>query len=280
MALTTADILQLPVPDQSVALHRKGGYRKYPINLADERNNEPLVDIATYDLAGQSYYSHPNAATGGAIPQVDPTVHVRKGIAERLAKINNALRTSKDIAVLFGGSVELYIEEGLRSQYTQRVLYYDIFPRLIRDQLSDMSEREVLERRDSMIARPSETEVSPSPHSTGAAVDISMRYAQTVKTYVPGCEVFMGNDDADMGDRVRPDFFEQADVSDDKGQLARRNRRLLYWIMSGALCDKDSGLCVNPTEWWHWSYGDQMWGAITDAPYAFYGAAKEVDTPS
>jgi len=276
MTLSVANVLQRPVPSQSVALSRKNGYREYPLRLDDERNNEPLVNIAAYDLAGQSYYSRPNAATGDAIPQVDPTVYVREGLVKRLAVINDTLRTSKEVAALFDGNVELYVEEGLRSWSTQSLLYNEVFPRLIRVQSPDLSEREVLERRDSMIARPSEAEASPSPHATGAAVDISMRYVQIVKSYVPGCEVFMGNDDADMSHTVRPDFFESP-LSGTKQKLAQRNRRLFYWMMKGALCNEESGLCVNPTEWWHWSYGDQMWSATTSAPFAFYGSVKHLN---
>jgi len=274
MTLTVVDMLQRPIPDQGAALERKSEYRKYPLDLNDPRNSEPLVDIAAYNLAGQSYYSRPNAATGIAIPQVDPVVRVRRGIAEKLTMINEALRASKDIRQLFGADIELYVEEGVRSSYTQRMLYDVVFPRLIRAQFPAISEDELLARRANMIARPSGTKTSPSPHSTGAAIDISLRYAQATRAYVPNCEVFMGNEDADMDDIVRPDFFEQTNELDDKYQLAQRNRRLFYWIMKGKLCAEDSGLCVNPTEWWHWSYGDQMWATITAAPFAFYGSAE------
>jgi D-alanyl-D-alanine dipeptidase len=28
---------------------------------------------------------------------------------------------------------------------------------------------------------------------------------------------------------------------------------------------------VLPTEWWHWSYGDQHWAAAAGEPVAHYG---------
>ena len=34
------------------------------------------------------------------------------------------------------------------------------------------------------------------------------------------------------------------------------------------------GFTVNPTEWWHWSHGDQAWAAHTGASTARYGPAR------
>jgi len=43
------------------------------------------------------------------------------------------------------------------------------------------------------------------------------------------------------------------------------NRRLLCHAMT------EEGFAPNPTEWWHYSYGDQMWAALTKNSEAFYG---------
>jgi D-alanyl-D-alanine dipeptidase len=275
MAFSIDDLALRPIPDQSLPLGRKKGYREIPADLSSSYHHEPLVDVSTYGIAGQSYYSRPNAALDVGAAQVSPVVYVRKGTAEKLAAINDSLRSSEEAARIFGGSVELYIEEGLRSQRIQRLLYEDLFPGLIRTQLPHLSEQEVLSRRDSLIAAPSDTETSPSPHATGAAIDVSLRYQRATKSFVLGSEVFMGHDDADMGDTTTPDFFERTRSSTAKHALAQRNRRLFYWIMKGSLTGEDSGFCVNPTEWWHWSYGDQLWAAVTGAPAALYGLAKE-----
>ena len=81
----------------------------------------------------------------------------------------------------------------------------------------------------------------------------------------------MGHKEVDMSSVARPDAFERKNIQTDKAKLAQRNRRIFYWIMRGALCDEMSSLIVNPTEWWHWSYGDQMWAALTHVPTAVYG---------
>ena len=43
-------------------------------------------------------------------------------------------------------------------------------------------------------------------------------------------------------------------------QEARANRRLLHWLMT------QEGFAGHPDEWWHFSWGDQLWAALTDAP--------------
>ncbi len=275
-----ASLLDRPVPDQTQALLRKQGYRKYELRLDDERNQEPLVDAGAYGITGQSYYSHTNAATVEPISEVSQTVLIRKTIAQRLALINDALKASEAVSALLGSPVELFIEEGLRSRQTQTMLYSDVFPRLIRTQFPGLSQQEVLKRRDNMIAQPSKTQSSPSPHATGAAIDISLRYKQNSKLFVPNSDIFMGHHDADLGNTARPDFYEQRDTPDDKERLARRNRRLFYWIMRGTIFGTESGFSVNPSEWWHWSYGDQMWATLTEAPFAFYGNADDTKNGS
>ncbi|HUB93708.1 MAG TPA: M15 family metallopeptidase [Verrucomicrobiae bacterium] len=270
-----ADVLAVPVPSQDEAFMRKQGYREYALSGNDPHQQEPLVAIAEYGIAGQSYYSRPNSATGEPVTDVNPAVLVRRTIAERLAKINDAVQHSGLLVELFEGEVELYVDEGVRSQRVQRHLYNDVFPRLIREQFPEMADEQVFERRDQMIARPIASSSSPSPHATGAAVDLKLRYTQSNKLFVPNTEVFMGHLDADMSDTTRPDAFEHSGLHGDKIELARRNRRIFYGVMRGALNASSSGFVVNPTEWWHWSYGDQLWAALTKAPAAFYGVAKE-----
>jgi zinc D-Ala-D-Ala dipeptidase len=261
-------ILTQPIPLQVRPKRLKQGYRTYPLLASGPHANEPLVDIAQYGIAGQSYYSRPNSATGDPVPGVERQILVRRSLAERLAAINYALQTSDDTTKLFGRPVELYVNEGYRSLDLQRKLYDDVFPALIRRQNPDMAEKDVLKRRDELIASPEGD--SPSPHSTGAAVDLCLRYAHPDLCYVPRAQVPMGRDKMSTGGTADPDYFEHH-----KGnKQVQQNRRIFYWVMRGALLHDDSGLAVNPTEWWHWSYGDQLWAALTEAPCAFFAASN------
>ena len=64
-------------------------------------------------------------------------------------------------------------------------------------------------------------------------------------------------------------FEAQLFLTRDEAEEARANRRLLHWLMT------EEGFAGHPDEWWHFSWGDQMWAALTGAPHAHYGAAAE-----
>lgn len=273
MTPSLSDLLLQPIPDLSQARGTKVGYRDHPLLTIGTHDGEPLVAIEEYGIAGQSYYSRPNGATTDPVPGVEPTIYVRKSIAEKLERINFELQKSPEIEKLFGRKVELYVDEGYRSPGLQEKLYNDVFPYLIRQQHPDWTEKQVFARRDELSAKPPE-KGTPPPHATGAAIDVRLRYQDAELAYVPGCEVDMGHGDADVSDTANPDFFEPLKSMTMSDRTAQKNRRIFYWVMRGGLLGDDSGFVVNPTEWWHWSYGDQMWARLTQAPGAFYGLAS------
>lgn len=267
------EVLQQPIPDFRDARRTKHGYREHPFLAIGSHNDEPLVTIDSYGLSGQSYYSRPNNLTDDPIPGIEPTVYVRKSIAEKLSAINYELQKSPVIEELFGRKVELYINEGYRSPELQKKLYDEVFPYILRQQHPEWSVEQVNKRRDELSARPPK-KGAPSPHATGAAIDLNVRYLSQDSGYVAGTEVNMGESVTSRHGMADPDYFEHHAVASDEDREAQRNRRIFYWTMRGALNGDDSGFVVNPTEWWHWSYGDQMWARLNQAPEAFYGLAE------
>jgi D-alanyl-D-alanine dipeptidase len=266
------DILQRPIPDLTELRRNKKGYRSYPI-LFGKHNDEPLVDIVEYGLAGQGYYSRHNRATIDPLPKVSEPVLVRLSVAQKLADINYELQISETVSKLFDGKVEVYLDEGYRSTEVQQQLYDEYFPQLLRKQYPNMSEHEIAAKRDTFIAAPS-TSGSPAPHATGAAVDIKLRYCQEDSGYTAKGFVDMGQRDGKLSAIIQPDYFEHIGGLTKEQMKLQRNRRAFYWIMRGAMLDDDSGFECNPNEWWHWSYGDQLWAQLRDAPCAFYGAVE------
>src|SRR5688572_6841877 len=101
-----------PIPDMSALRERKKGYGAVPINSSSPHFAEPTVAIAAYGLAGQAYYSRPNATTGDAVPGVQEALFLRKSVAETLMTINAAL-SQLAITQFFGNEVELYVEDAL-----------------------------------------------------------------------------------------------------------------------------------------------------------------------
>jgi D-alanyl-D-alanine dipeptidase len=88
--------------------------------------------------------------------------------------------------------------------------------------------------------------------------------------WIDGEALWMGSlfDDAtalaarDRFESLAPDNFSFSD------QEAQANRRLLHWLMT------EEGFAGHPEEWWHFSWGDQLWAALTHAPAAHYGLAS------
>jgi zinc D-Ala-D-Ala dipeptidase len=89
-------------------------------------------------------------------------------------------------------------------------------------------------------AIPSDDPATPPPHSTGAAVDLTI--ADNA-----GQEWDMGSPIDENSPRSQPDFFAAT-----QPQLHAR-REILY------LCMSKAGFARHPHEWWHFSLGDQMW---------------------
>src|ERR1019366_4223058 len=129
------------------------------------------------------------------------------------------------------------------------------------------------ERRKDMIAIPSTDPNRPSPHATGGALDIGLRFKQSTPMFVEGSYVPMGHVDGDTSERINPDFFEQNAPENEVDRLAQRNRRAYYAIMIGSAFGIDTGFVNNPTEWWHWGKGDQLSAKVSDES-AYYSFAN------
>jgi D-alanyl-D-alanine dipeptidase len=93
-------------------------------------------------------------------------------------------------------------------------------------------------------------------------VDLTLRWKG-------GEQIWMGSLFDDVTALAHRDRFENLDAQNFSfsDQEAQANRRLLHWLMA------EEGFAGHPDEWWHFSWGDQMWAALTGAPAAHYGLA-------
>lgn len=267
------EALLQPVPNMDELRERKKGYNELPIDTTHPKFSEPVVDIADYGIAGQGYYSRPNAATGEAVPSAPTNLYLRKSVAETLATINTALQNPV-LTEFFGGEVELYVEDALRPVSIQTRLHDELIPALLRKNHPDMSDDEVTERLKDIIAVPSADPNKPSPHATGGALDIILRYKQPNNGYVEGTNVHVGHTDGETGARINPDYFEQNEPQTEEDRIAQRNRRAYYAIMTGSAFGAATGLVNNPTEWWHWGMGDQLSAKVSGESAAYYSLAE------
>ena len=264
-----------PIPDSSESYSRKQGYREHPIVPTPEFENEPLVTLSEYGIAGQSYYSRSNPVTGEALPFVDKQIFLRKSIAQTLQILNEKIDNPM-ITAFFDGEVELYVEEGVRERVVQKQIRENEFPALLRKNHPELSDEEIEKRVSDLFATPSTDNTSPSPHETGAAFDIVLRYKQADKGYVPDAKIELGHTDGQTDQSVTPDYFEHISLSDLEAVRTRNYRRAFYNIMTGAAFNLQTGFVVNPTEFWHWSRHDQLAAKVSGQPAALYGAANKV----
>jgi D-alanyl-D-alanine dipeptidase len=114
-------------------------------------------------------------------------------------------------------------------------------------------------------APPSSDPATPPPHSTGAAVDLTLALAT-------GEPLAMGGEIDAIGSVSEPDCYAAQAAADPAGDAAlwHRRRCLLQAVMATA------GFARHPNEWWHFSHGDQLWAWLQHEPVAHYGRVDAV----
>lgn len=100
---------------------------------------------------------------------------------------------------------------------------------------------------DSLWARPSVPPNPPPPHSTGSAVDLTVCDED-------GKEIDMGSEIDEVSERSLPNYYKDKD--DNLSKCYHLNRDLLR------LCMEEVGFFRLSHEWWHFSYGDQVWSVF------------------
>jgi zinc D-Ala-D-Ala dipeptidase len=116
-------------------------------------------------------------------------------------------------------------------------------------ELSQHQLQEIWEEVYKIWAEPSLDEKTPPPHSTGAAVDVTL-------VDDTGTIVDMGSPIDEMSERSLPLYF--ASATDVQEQQYHVHRQLLCDVMEEAEFKR------NPREWWHFSIGDQMWAWLSN----------------
>jgi len=170
-------------------------------------------------------------ADGGA------TLVVRTGVLGRLLAAADSLPNG----------MVLTIVEGYRDPARQLALWNEQY-RVVSRQYPNQSQPEIRRITRLRVAEPSEL---GSGHQTGGAVDVSLSDNRGVAL--------------DMGTAMHQFTRLTATKSSPLHHAARAHRRVLLKAMT------EAGFCNFPAEWWHFSYGDQLWAAYSREPKAVYG---------
>jgi D-alanyl-D-alanine dipeptidase len=249
-----APLRDRPIPDLAPLREQKQGYRRWAIDSLDERASDPLLSLADFGVKGRNYYAHNRnppywRAADGAVD----ALHARHGVGALLAAVNNRLAAA---------GLRLHVYDAWRPRAVQAYFFEVWLPAQLRVRRPDLTGAAFDAEIERYWARPTTDPAAPAPHATGAAVDLTV-------VWEDGEPLFMGSLFDDASAISHTDHYEtavHAEISF-SAEEARANRRLLYWVM------REAGFANHPDEWWHYSWGDQMWARLTGAPAALYGLA-------
>ncbi len=228
--------------------------------VAIQECGEPLVPIPLRLFAVET--PHPYIKCGADYEGKSP-YYLRQGVLDRLIQAQDRLQQLHP-----GWQIQIF--DAYRPVEVQQYMVDYTFKQTVAtrgldlEQLSSAETEQIWQDVYQIWAIPSFDLETPPPHSTGAAIDITLVDDR-------GANIEMGSPIDEMSPRSQPEHF--ANSSDPMAQEYHRQRQLLCQIMNYA------GFCRHPEEWWHFSIGDQLWAWLnshSDPHYsipAYYGRA-------
>jgi D-alanyl-D-alanine dipeptidase len=230
-----------------------------PIPIRD--HSEPLEDLPPMLLRLEP---HPYQALGAPYGAGGSPFRLRRGVIERLLAAQADLQRRNP-------SLQLAIFDAWRPLEVQRFM--------VRHALEDECRQrglnpdhpcaeleEVRLQVGRFWAPPSDDPTTPPPHSTGAAVDLTLADGDDRP-------LAMGGEIDALGPVSEPDHYAARAKEQPRSEAALwHGRRLLLRD-----CLADAGFAQHPHEWWHFSHGDQLWAWRTGAGAARYGRCSDDD---
>lgn len=203
-------------------------------------SGDPLVNLTDFDfLLEQSYYKRGFSK--------DSRIYIRKTIAEKLEHIQKKL-----------GNYKFKIWDGWRSREVQHNIYMNHWQKL-KNEHPDWKEEKLKEEVGKFVTVATDPHRIPI-HSTGGSTDLTL-------TDSLGNELDMGTSFDHFGPEAASLFYEINDIDD----RVRSNRKLLRDAMVA------EEFRIDDDEWWHFDYGNQLWAAALNKPYAIYGECSPSD---
>ncbi len=199
-----------------------------------KESNEPLVDLESYGFLLEPMYFKQGLSG-------KKTMYLRKGVADKLATIQGAL-----------GGYKFKIWDGYRSRKVQNNIYRQFWNELKKTHL-DWDDQKLAAQVSIFVTKPDDLKRIP-PHATGGAVDLTLVDKN-------GHELKMGTGFDYFGPEAAPSYF-----GGKNGNKEISNNRK---ILREALLQQDFRQDEN--EWWHYDYGNQLWAAKLNKPFAIYG---------
>lgn len=149
--------------------------------------------------------------------------------------------------------------DGYRTLATQKAVYQDYWDRLVKENPS-WDDEKLRAQVEIFVAPASYDKTMPSPHNTGATVDLTLVDGD-------GAEIDMGTEFDEFREASYSDHFAGASAGSEEEKW-HANRLLLRDAMAKA------GFTNYHDEWWHFSYGTQEWAEQTGADKAVFGSVE------
>ena len=204
---------------------------------------EPLVPLSGTEFS--LVLPHPYAKLGAPYGEASPFC-VRQGVRDRLRSAQEILQRTHP-----GWRIQVF--DAYRPIAVQQFMVTHTFNEQVEErgltssQLSEAERQAVLQQVYEFWAVPNPDPALPPPHSTGAAIDLTL-------VNPSGEVVDMGSPIDEISPRSHPQHFI---ASAEPQQQFHRDRLTLAQVMQAA------GFTQHPNEWWHFSHGDQMWAWLT-----------------
>ena len=177
---------------------------------------------------------------------------IRENIAKKIVLIANKL--PKGFKLLIWDSYRT-----IKTQNSLFDLYYNKFKQEFK-----LEDDELLEYTKKFVSLPSLDKTKPSPHNTGAAIDLTICDDE-------GKTINLGTYFDDFRSEAYTRFYEE---KNEKGELLEEEKEIL--LNRRILCNlfEEEGFMNYPYEIWHKSYGEQMAAKVLKLNYAIYGGIE------
>ena len=217
-----------------------------------EECGEPLQDLPREFLRMEP---HPYMALGAPYGASGNPFQLRQGVVQRLLKAQQRLSDHDP-------SLRLSIFDAWRPIAVQAFMVEHSIADLCRERGVELMSGDAFDRVVADVGRfwaaPSRDPATPPPHSTGGAVDLTLSNRE-------GIPLEMGGEIDAIGAISEPEHY--AGQEDPDARCWHQRRQLLADVMDA------SGFAQHPNEWWHYSFGDQLWAWRKGAAVAVYAEA-------
>lgn len=211
------------------------------LDIPIKENHEKLVDVRDIpEILTDEYY-----VANSINAKHKEHTFVRENVAKLLVAAQKKMPKSWNIKLF----------EGHRSLKFQKILFDELYA-VKKKEFPNLSHENIFLKTIEVVSPIDNLDGSKNipPHSTGAAVDISIV--------------------DDTGNPVPMGLFPEEDLTQDTETFETNSTKVPIVVQEQRrnLCEimQNVGFVNYPYEWWHYSYGDRYWAYVTNSDFAVY----------